>query len=305
MAAGRDDGGTSCAGSLSEPLGTQGGKADGRRHHKSTGIGGSCCRPRVGSACPEVRGRGDRGVLPDLRGRRQAHSTSCRSYCTVCARTSSAGHSPGATAPCPGQRPGPGQRRTGSSPPGTGPRSGPGDHSTPGTPPARRAACPACARSRPASAGAGASCPADHRRWAASKSSRCCARSAVPPGPAAARAPRSAPPARRSSRSYPPAAPAATRSPPAARPPSRAAQRHPRAHRTYRAHGDSGFRHCQAHIRGSEPQVGYSQDGAHTYGESRLAQNIHGDHSCRGVRPGTPPACEGRGCCPGTGEGVR
>src|SRR6266568_3276368 len=41
----------------------------------------------------------------------------------------------------------------------------------------------------------------------------------------------------------------------------------------------------------------------HTYGESRLAQNIHGDHSCRGVRPGTPPACEGRGCCPGAGEG--
>ena len=41
----------------------------------------------------------------------------------------------------------------------------------------------------------------------------------------------------------------------------------------------------------------------HTYGESRLAQNIHGDHSCRGVRPGTPPACEGRGCCPGAREG--
>ena len=41
-----------------------------------------------------------------------------------------------------------------------------------------------------------------------------------------------------------------------------------------------------------------------TYGESRLAQNIHGDHSCRGMRPGTPPACEGRGCCPGAGEGV-
>jgi hypothetical protein len=39
----------------------------------------------------------------------------------------------------------------------------------------------------------------------------------------------------------------------------------------------------------------------HTYGESRLAQNIHGDHSCRGVRPGTPPAWDGRGCCPGAG----
>ena len=26
--------------------------------------------------------------------------------------------------------------------------------------------------------------------------------------------------------------------------------------------------------------------------------------SCRGMRPGTPPACEGRGCCPGAGKGV-
>jgi hypothetical protein len=30
-----------------------------------------------------------------------------------------------------------------------------------------------------------------------------------------------------------------------------------------------------------------------TYGESRLAQNMYGDHSCRGVRPGAPPASAG------------
>jgi len=40
--------------------------------------------------------------------------------------------------------------------------------------------------------------------------------------------------------------------------------------------------------------------GPHTYDEHRFAQNIHGDHSCRGVRPGTP-LIEGKGC-PGVGR---
>src|SRR6266699_1241433 len=68
MAAGHDDNGTACARSLSKSLETQGGKQDGGRHYERTRINSSSCPP-MGGGDPEVRGRGDRRVLPHLRRR--------------------------------------------------------------------------------------------------------------------------------------------------------------------------------------------------------------------------------------------
>jgi hypothetical protein len=63
-----------------------------------------------------------------------------------------------------------------------------------------------------------------------------------------------------------------------------------------------GLRHCQAHIRVSDPQVGCSQDGApHLRRESARSKHSRGSFLPRRASPGTPPAC-GPGVCPGTGE---
>ena len=63
-----------------------------------------------------------------------------------------------------------------------------------------------------------------------------------------------------------------------------------------------GCRHCQAHIRVSDPQVGCSQDGApHLRRESARSKHSRGSFLPRRASPGTPPAC-GPGVCPAPGR---
>ena len=66
-----------------------------------------------------------------------------------------------------------------------------------------------------------------------------------------------------------------------------------------------GFRHCQAHIRVSDPQVGYSQDGApHLWRESARSKHSRGSFLPRRASRYTA-SLRGPGLAPAPGKGVR